>query len=80
MKRSKKITLQSKRIEKQKTIDIKSVNKKSRKTLHKLSKNVRPAKKVSQLFNTGKILNSPLYSKTKKREIFSGENYAKLTK
>ena len=45
-----------------------------------MSKNVRPAKKVSQLFNTGKILNSPLYSKTKKREIFSGENYAKLTK
>ena len=65
VEQSKIITQQPKTFKNPNTIDINSVIIYHLKTLHKLSKTIRQAKKVSKV-GSSKGSNSPLYSETKK--------------
>ena len=69
VKRSKIITYQLKTMENPDIVDIKSVIIEHLKSLHKLSKTIRQAAKVSQV-GTEKNSNSPLCSQTKKVKFF----------
>ena len=74
------ITQQLKAIENPNNVDIKSIIIEHPKTSHKLSKTIRQTDKVSQV-GFHKISNTPLYSKTKKREHFlKNENKIKKNK
>ena len=67
LKRSKINTQQPKKLENQKTVDIKSVFIEHPKTLRKLSKAIREAEKVSLEIGAGKIL--IVFYKVKQKKI-----------